>query len=491
LPDIRVVRHRLGADAASDAVVLSGWSVVERFPGDTLALGHGAGEGAWYSARATDVAAGTPVWRDLFALEDSVVAVLPRDSDLYVLTRKGTPRIVRTRRDAPDLDAPDTLMTGGEGTTLQYIVGARDGIYVQWYSAGVNRLTRIPWAGRPEAIPLPPGTSIQGSDRYGSQVRVDPERNGALLTIESWTAAPRHYRYDPGIGRFEDLLLSPVAATDRLAGYVAETLYAPSHDGVRVPLTLVRPEDVARNGSLPLVLEVYAAYGERWFRAITPDPWTDVGGAGADCHARGGGYYGASWHRAGRTSSKPNSWLDYIACADHLVREGHTRPQRIVAATGSAGGITVGRAITERPDLFAGAFISNGVLDALGNSTTPVGRANASEFGSLETEDGFRALLAMSPYHHVRAGTPYPAVTLWTGLEDERVPAWESAKMAAALQAATSSGQPVLLRVQLTGGHVSGALPADEALLRGADTIAFLMAAAGLPPYRVPQDGRR
>jgi prolyl oligopeptidase len=97
----------------------------------------------------------------------------------------------------------------------------------------------------------------------------------------------------------------------------------------------------------------------------------------------------------------------------------------------------------------------------------------------------------MSPYHHVRAGTPYPAVTLWTGLEDERVPAWESAKMAAALQAATSSGQPVLLRVQLTGGHVSGALPADEALLRGADTIAFLMAAAGLPPYRVPQDGRR
>jgi len=114
------------------------------------------------------------------------------------------------------------------------------------------------------------------------------------------------------------------------------------------------------------------------------------------------------------------------------------------------------------------------------------GRANALEFGSIETEAGFRALLAMSPYHHVRPGAAYPAVMLWTGLEDTRVPPWESAKMAAALQAASSSDNPVLLRVQQAGGHISGALPATEARLRVADTLAFFMTAVGLPPYRSP-----
>jgi prolyl oligopeptidase len=268
-------------------------------------------------------------------------------------------------------------------------------------------------------------------------------------------------------------------------------LHATSHDGVRVPLTIVRPERFTRDGSMPVVIEVYAAYGATDFRENTPGPWFDVGGAWAVCHARGGGYYGEAWHLAGQTNSKPNSWLDFIACAEHLVREGYTQPQRMVAATGSAGGITVGRTITVRPDLLAGAFVTNGVLDAVRNATTPVGRENTHEFGSLDNEDGFRALLAMSPYHHVQAGTPYPAVMLWTGLEDIRVPSWESAKMAAALQAATSSGQPVLLRVQQTGGHVSGALPAEEARLRVADTLNFFMNATGLPPYRLPENRRR
>jgi len=495
--DVRMVRHRMGTDPGADAVVLSAgllqeieppWMpLIDFHPRDTLALGHAAEpHSAWYRARAADVAAGVPAWRPLFGADDSVGAVIPRGSDLYVLTRKGTPRIVRTSRVAPDLTEAETLMAAAAGVTLQYMGAARDGLYVQWYSEGVNRLTRIPWGGRPVPVELPLGTSIQVSERFGSQVRVDAARSGALITLVSWTAAPRHYRYHPETGEFEDLPLSPAVATDRLTGYVAETLFAPSHDGVRVPLTVVRPERLARDGSLPVVLEVYAAYGETDFHESTPSPWFDAGGAWAICHARGGGYYGEAWHRAGRTSSKPNSWLDFIACAEQLVREGYTRPERLVAAAGSAGGITVGRAITERPDLVAGAFISNGTLDAVGQATTPVGRANALEFGSIEAEEGFRALLAMSPYHHVRAGTPYPSVMLWAGLEDIRVPPWESAKMAAALQAASSSDNPVLLRVQQAGGHISGALPATEARLRVADTLAFFMTAVGLPPYRSP-----
>jgi len=499
--NVQMIRHRLGTDPSSDVVVLGAdllqeeppwWPLLEFHPEDTLAFGHAAdARTAWYTARAADVAAGSPEWRPLFPADDSVVSVIPHGSDLYILTLRETPRIVRTPRDAPDLSAAETLMAADAGTTLQHMGRAQDGLYVQWYAEGVNRLTRIPWERRPRPVELPSGTSIQGSDRYGSQVQFDYRRSGVLLTLESWTAAPHHYHFDPATGRFEDLQLSAADAMDRLPGYVVETLYAPGHDGVRVPLTIVRPEHVVRDGSLPVVLDVYAAYGIPWMRTLTPGPWFDVGGAWAVCHARGGGYYGEAWHRAGQTSSKPNSWLDYIACAEHLIREGYTQPQHLVAGAGSAGGITVGRAITERPQLFAGAVISSGVLDAVGNASTPVGQANVLEFGSLETEDGFRALLAMSPYHHVKSGTPYPAIALWTGLQDIIVPSWESAKMAAALQAATSSAHPVLLRVQDAGGHVSGAAPAAEQRLNGADALAFWMVAAGLPPYRVPENRMR
>lgn len=485
--DIDLVRHNLGTEPASDVAVLRSWPLVEFSPGDSLAIGHRADANtAWYIAPAAEVASGTPVWQLLFPVEDSVLSVIPHGSDLYVFTRKGTPRIVRMSRDRPELSTAEPLMQGDSPVTLQNIARARDGIYVQWYSAGVNRLTRIPWGARPEPVELPPGSSIQGSDRYGSKVRTDPSHDGALLTLENWTASARHYRYDPAVGRLEALAVSPASAVDRLHDHVAETLYASSHDGTRVPLTIVRPEPLVLDGSLPVVLEVYAAYGVPWFRAQTPGPWSDVGGAWAVCHARGGGYYGEAWHRAGQTTSKPNSWLDFIACAEHLVREGYTRPQRMVAAAGSAGGIAVGRAIIEKPSLFAGAIITNGVLDAIRGETTPVGQANIPEFGSAATEDGFRGLLAMSSYHHVREATAYPAVMLETGLDDIRVTPWQSAKMAAALQAATTSGRPVLLRVEHTGGHVSGALPVDRRLLLVADNYAFWMAAMGLPPYSAP-----
>jgi prolyl oligopeptidase len=176
--DIRMVRHRLGTNPDSDVVVLSAgllqeeppWlPLIEFHPEDTVVFGRAADTRTpWYTARAADVAAGSPAWRPLFPADDSVVSVIPHGSELYVLTLKGTPRIVRTSRAAPDLGAAETLLTGDAGTTLQNMGSARDGLYVQWYSEGLNRLTRIPWDGRPRPVELPPATSIQGSDRYGS-----------------------------------------------------------------------------------------------------------------------------------------------------------------------------------------------------------------------------------------------------------------------------------------------------------------------------------
>ena len=178
--------------------------------------------------------------------------------------------------------------------------------------------------------------------------------------------------------------------------------------------------------------------------------------------------------------------LDFIACAEFLVREGYTRPARLAALSGSAGGITVGRAITERPDLFAAAVIQNGALDAVRLETTPGGPPNTHEFGSVATEEGFRALLAMSAVHHVHPGTAYPAVLLATGLNDTRVAPWQSGKMAAALQAATPGGRSVLLRVDEAAGHMPQDTADEQLRQLLTDFYAFLMAQTGMPAYRAP-----
>jgi prolyl oligopeptidase len=263
-----------------------------------------------------------------------------------------------------------------------------------------------------------------------------------------------------------------------------ETVLAPSHDGVRVPLSIVRPVNAARDGSLPVQLIGYGSYGETDAPGFIVEryAWYEAGGASAFCHVRGGGYYGDAWHQAGRQATKPNTWLDFIACAEFLIREGYTRPERIVAQGASAGGITVGRAITERPDLFAGAVIQNGVLDAVRAETSLVGALNTNEFGSVATEEGFRALYAMSALHHVRQGL-YPAVLLSTGLNDTRVASWQSGKLAAALQAATAGG-PVLLRVDEAAGHAGETTEQVRELL--ADFYAFIMSQTGMPAYRPP-----
>ena len=198
---------------------------------------------------------------------------------------------------------------------------------------------------------------------------------------------------------------------------------------------------------------------------------------------RGGGEYGEEWHLAGKGATKPNTWRDFIACAEYLIDKKYTSPAHLAGEGGSAGGILIGRAITEQPDLFGAAIINVGLLDTVRVETTANGVSNIPEFGSTKTEVGFKALFAMSAYHHVKDGTAYPAVLLTTGANDPRVDSWEPAKMTARLQAATASGKPVLLRVDYGGGHGggSGEKQFQEQL---ADSWSFLLWQFGVPGFQ-------
>jgi prolyl oligopeptidase len=198
---------------------------------------------------------------------------------------------------------------------------------------------------------------------------------------------------------------------------------------------------------------------------------------------RGSGVYGKDWHKAGFKATKPNTWKDFIACAEYLVARKYTSGAKLGILGGSAGGILIGRALTERPDLFAAAIPAVGVLDAVRAETEANGVLNVPEFGTVKKEDEFRALLAMSSYHHVKPGTAYPAVMLPHGVNDPRVAVWHSTKMAARLLAASTSGKPVLLNLDYESGHGIGDTKAQRQK-QTADSYAFLLWQTGHPDFQ-------
>jgi len=198
---------------------------------------------------------------------------------------------------------------------------------------------------------------------------------------------------------------------------------------------------------------------------------------------RGGGEYGEEWHLGGKGDTKPNTWLDFIACAQYLIDKKYSSSARLAGTGASAGGILIGRAITEKPDLFGAAVIDVGLLDTIRFETSANGETNIPELGTVKDENGFKNLYTMSAYAHVKDQIAYPAVLLTTGSNDPRVDPWMPGKMTARLQAATSSGKPILLRVDYGGGHGGGSGEAQrqEAL---ADRFSFLLWQFGIPEFQ-------
>jgi prolyl oligopeptidase len=241
------------------------------------------------------------------------------------------------------------------------------------------------------------------------------------------------------------------------AGIEVERVFATSKDATQVPINLMYRSGTPRDGSAPAVLYGYGGFAislKPWF-----DPsrllWLEQGGVYAVANIRGGGEYGREWHHAGRLATKQNCFDDFAACADHLVDTGVTSRERLGIMGGSNGGLLMGAVLTQRPEIAAAVVCAVPVLDMLRSELTPNGAFVVTEFGSVRDPDMFRALYAYSPFHNVVDGTAYPPVLLTAGEFDPRVAAHHAKKMVARLQAATSSDQPILLRME-SGGHGVG-----------------------------------
>ncbi|HLJ73469.1 MAG TPA: prolyl oligopeptidase family serine peptidase [Thermoanaerobaculia bacterium] len=353
---------------------------------------------------------------------------------------------------------------------------AKDALYVQLMDGGINRFLRLSYGPHPktEEVALPfKGTAFALTD-----TRIP----GALIGITSWTKAFRIYSYDPETKHVEYTKLQPAGPYDNPTNVEAVEVKARANDGTMVPLSIVYPKNMKRDGSAPTLLDGYGAYGIANTPFFNPMQlaWYEKGGIYAECHVRGGGEYGEEWHLAGKGATKPNTWNDFIACAQYLIDQKYTSPSRLAGQGGSAGGILIGRAITTRPDLFAAAIDIVGDSDTLRSEESANGVPNIPEFGSTKTEAGFKALYEMSAYHHVKPNTAYPAVLLETGYNDPRVDPWQMAKMAAQLQASTSSNKPVLLRVEYEGGHGGIGGTEKQRQERTADEDSFLLWQFGL-----------
>lgn len=441
-------------------------------------------EFALFAARNSDVdrsgARATP-WRKVFGTDANVTHIDIRDDHLYMLTHADAPRFQIRRLDlSRPGEASETVLSQQEGAVITHFQAAADALYVTLRQGAQGRLLRIPFTG----ASLGPVQDI--SLPYAASVRIastDLGAPGALVQLTGWTRASEYFRVADGMMVSTDL--QPAGPFDKPEGFVSRQVSFKSHDGVAVPLTLIHKSGLKTDGKAATLLTGYGAYGISIDPYFSPmwQTWIERGGAVAVAHVRGGGELGKGWHAAGRQATKPNTWKDMIAAAEWLIADRITSPKRLAISGGSAGGILVGRAMTERADLFAAVVAAVGGLDMLRMEFTTNGPSNIPEFGTVATEDGFRALLAMSSYHHVRDGTSYPAVLLPHGVNDPRVDVWTSMKFAARVQAASRSGKPALLALDFSAGHGIGSTR-DQRINQAADAMAFALWQLGEPGFQ-------
>jgi prolyl oligopeptidase len=423
-------------------------------------------------------------WKQLLRVEDEVYDFWVTEEELFVYTPKNAPnfKLLKTSLKNPDLKNAQVVIPESAQEKLARCCLTKNGIYYSTTKNGVEaRLFHLPYDSKdPEEVKLPfPAGRV-------SLISKGFKYDALWVTINGWTKDYHFYRY---LSKSKEFILKNASVIPEYPEYddlVVEELMVPSHDGVEVPLSLIYKKDMKKNGKNRVFILGYGAYGASWNPFFSPNSllWTYEGGIFATAHVRGGGELGDEWHKGGFKTTKPNTWKDLIACAEYLIREKYSSSERIAIAGGSAGGILIGRAITEKPDLFAAAIPMVGCMNALRFEETPNGPANAAEFGTVKDSVECMALIEMDAYLHLEKGVEYPATLVTAGMNDPRVIAWQPAKFAARLQACNASDNPILFWIDYKSGHGHGDTK-SKAFESLADELSFGLWQTGHPEYQI------
>ncbi len=434
-------------------------------------------------------------------------------NDLYYQPLQGQPTADLADAWKPIVVGKDFIysLTAWQGQA--YILTNEDAARFRLFKVGLDNPARSKWR---EIVPESPTAVLQGAGIVGDHLVLDGLENvTSRIEIRDLEGKLIRKLDLPGIGTagvegnpdYDELFYEFVNFTEPLeifqtsvtdpaqqlwakievpvdpSPYLVEQKFFESKDGTRVPMFIVHRKDILLDGSTPFLIYGYGGFGVSETPSFSGGIycWLEAGGGFALVNLRGGGEFGEQWHQDGMLLKKQNVFDDCIAAAEYLIREGYTKPERLALRGGSNGGLLAGAVLTQRPDLFRAVVCEVPLLDMVRYNLFGSGKTWVPEYGSPEDPEQFKALYAYSPYHHVVPGTPYPSVLFCTAADDDRVDPMHARKMAAELQAATSSPNPILVRVEAQSGH-GGGDQVKKTIELGTDIWGFLIHELNTPP---------
>jgi prolyl oligopeptidase len=406
-------------------------------------------------------------WRQIARLPDKVIGLeFGYHNDVYLLSRLNAPmgKVLRMKTGGTLAEAKEVVPASG--VVIEGMQPVPAGLYVLDLAGGPSQARFFGTEGGLKAkLPVPAISSVSAFTASGDD---------ALFRMESYVVGGAWYRYDSKTNQVRAAGLDGAVPTIA-AEYEAVREFAVSKDGTKVPVNIIRKKGIHLDGSHPTLLYAYGGYGISMTPGFlaTQRVLLERGFVYAVANLRGGGEFGEQWHEQGNLTRKQNVFDDFAASAMWLIERGYTTREKLSIMGGSNGGLLMGAALTQHPELYRAVVSFVGIYDMLRVELSPNGAFNVTEFGTVKEADQFKALYAYSPYHHVKQGTEYPAVLFLTGDNDPRVDPMNSRKMTAILQA-SGTKRPVLLRTTSEAGHGIGTAR-NERFAQFADAYAFLI----------------
>jgi len=444
-------------------------------------------------------------------------------NDIYYQPLKGQPTTAIANKWQPIVVGKPFLYSLSAWNGQAYILTNEDAPHYRVFSVSLDDPRRDKWQ---EIVPESTSVVIQGLEVVGNRLVLDElekviskveirELDGSLVrrldlpglgSVGELSGEPDHDElyysfvnfttppeiFQTNVKNEDQSLWGKIDVPVDPSPYVVEQKFFPSKDGTRIPMFIVHRADILLNNSTPFLLTGYGGFGVSETPYFSPGfyPWLEAGGGYAVVNLRGGGEFGEQWHQDGMLLKKQNVFDDCIGAAEFLISQGYTNSDRLAFRGGSNGGLLAGAMITQRPNLFRAVICEVPLLDMIRYDKFGSGKTWVPEYGSPDEVAQFKALLAYSPYHHVVRGTAYPAVLMCSAANDDRVDPMHARKMTAELQAATSSPNPILLRVESQSGH-GGGDQVKKTVRYGTDIWGFLIYELGAktPGEAQNQDG--
>ncbi|CAA7194141.1 prolyl oligopeptidase family serine peptidase [Chryseobacterium potabilaquae] len=429
-----------------------------------------------------DLLNGEKNWKVLYHKDSKVFFIRLSEDNIYFLSGYNSPnfKLCRTSIHNPNFKNPEVLVSQKKDEVITQYALTKDGIYYTTSKNGVEAKLYLYKNKKETYIKLPfiaGNINLQSKGKNFSDIWVN---------CSGWANEEQRFRYNLITNTFKPENLTPVAEYPEFKNIVVEETTAKSHDGVEIPLSLIYNKNIKKNSTASVLIDCYGAYGisRNPFFAKSFLLWASQGGIMAIAHVRGGGEKGEEWRLGGYKEKKPNSWKDLIACTEYLIKKKFTSKKKIAIWGGSAGGITVGRAMTKRPDLFGAVIVEAGVLNTIRSEKNGIGGTDVSEYGSIKDPKEFKGILEMDAYLHIKKGIKYPATLISTGINDPRIAPWQSTKFAAKLMADDASSHPILLKIDYEGGHGGGSIPIFQRYSDLSDIFAFAFWQLGHPDYQ-------